>query len=84
LCNRTAERFGLEVIGETPPPVDLDDREPFAVLGFERGVAADVDLAQREAELDLKHTELLEHALAEVAALRVIDDDCGARGRCHA
>jgi hypothetical protein len=82
LCNRTAERLGLEVIGETPPPVDLDDREPFAILGFERGVATDVDLGQRKAELGLKLPKLLEHAVAEMAALRVVDDD--ARGRCHA
>jgi hypothetical protein len=85
LCNRTAEHLWLEVVGETPPTVDLDDREPLPILGFERGVTADVDLGQREGELGLERTNLVEHTLAEMAALRVVDDDVRAvTGRCHA
>jgi hypothetical protein len=44
LCNRTAERVDLEVVREAAAAVDLDDREPLAVLGLEGLVAADVDL----------------------------------------
>ena len=32
LCNRLPERLGLDEVGEPAPPVDLDDRDPFAVL----------------------------------------------------
>ncbi len=51
MCNRPAERVGLHVVGEAPPAVDLDDRQPLPVFGLEGGVAGDVDLAQVEAEL---------------------------------
>jgi hypothetical protein len=62
------------VVGKTPPAVDLDHRDPLAVRRLELRVPADVDLAQVERELLAKPAQLLERALAEVAALRVIDD----------
>jgi hypothetical protein len=62
------------VVGKTPPAVDLDYRDPLAVRRLELRVPADVDLAQVERELLAKPAQLLERALAEVAALRVIDD----------
>jgi hypothetical protein len=62
------------VVGKTPPAVDLDHRDPLAVRRLELRVPADVDLSQLEAELPAQPTHLLERALAEVAALRVIDD----------
>lgn len=80
MCNRFAQCVDLDVIGETPPSVDLDDREPLPVLGLERVVARDVHLAQGEAELGLKRPHQRERPLAEVATLRVIDDDVGGYG----
>jgi hypothetical protein len=80
LCNRLAQCVNLDVIGETPPSVDLDNREPLPVPGLECLIARDVDLAQGEAELGLKRPHLRERPLAEVAALRVIDDDVGGYG----
>jgi hypothetical protein len=62
------------VVGKTPPAVDLDHRDPLAVRRLELRVPADVDLSQLEAELHAQPAHLLERALAEVAALRVIDD----------
>jgi hypothetical protein len=70
----------LNVVRETPPPADLDDREPLAILGLERGIPGDVHLAQGEAELRLERPHLLERPFAEMAALRVIDDDVGGYG----
>jgi hypothetical protein len=74
----------VHVVGEAPPAVDLHDRQPLPVLGLQGGVAADVDLAQVEAELVPERAHLRERALAEVTALRVVDDDFGARDRCLA
>jgi hypothetical protein len=68
------------VVGKTSPAVDLDDGEPLAVQCLERGIAGDVDLAQQEAELRLKLSDLLEHALAQMTAGRVVDDDVGGYG----
>jgi hypothetical protein len=86
LCNRSAEGLRLDVVRESAPSVDLDHREPLAVLRLERRVAGDVDLPQRKAQLVPQRSELLEGALAKMAALRVVDDDrrTGATGRCHA
>jgi hypothetical protein len=80
LCNRSAEGIDLKVVRETAPAVDLDHREPLAVLGLEGIVAGDVDLPQIEAELRLEGSQLFERPLAEVAALRVVDDDVGGYG----
>jgi hypothetical protein len=84
LCNRSAERLGLNVVGETAPAVDLDDRDPLPVDALERLVAGDVDLAQVEVELTAERPHLRERALAEMAALRVVDDDLAPRDRCPA
>ena len=77
MCNRTTKCVDLEVVGKTAATVDLDDREPLAVFGLERLVAADVDLAQHEAELGLQVPQSSDRGLAEVAPLRVVDDDLG-------
>jgi hypothetical protein len=77
LCNRAAERVLLEVVREAPATVDLDDGKPRAVFRLERLVAADVDLAQHEAELSLQVPQSSDRDLAEVAPLRVVDDDLG-------
>ena len=70
----------LNVVGEAPSAVDLDDRQPLPVGLLEGLVAGDVDLAQLEAELVAQRPHLLERALAEVAALGVVDDDLRAYG----
>jgi hypothetical protein len=75
LCNRPAQGVGLDVVGETAPPVDLHDREPLAVLGLEGRVAGDVDLAEVEAELALQVADHAAGALTQVAARSVVDDD---------
>jgi hypothetical protein len=80
LCNRFAKRVHLNVVCEAAPSVDLDDGEPLAILGLERFVARDVDLAQQETELRLQLPDLSKRPLAEVATLRVIDDDVGCYG----
>jgi hypothetical protein len=77
LCNRTTKCVDLQVVCETAPTVDLDDREPLAVFGLERLVALDVHLAQHEAELGLQVPQSSDCDLAEVAPLRVVDDDLG-------
>jgi hypothetical protein len=83
LCNRTPKRVGLEVVGEAPPAVDLDDRQPLAIGRLERRVPADIDLAELESELVPERPHLLERALAEVASLRVKDGYVWLTGRCH-
>jgi hypothetical protein len=80
LCNRTAEGIDLDVVREAPPAVDLDDRQPLAILGLERLVAGDVDLAKPEAELVPEGSHLRQRPLTEVAALGVVDDDVGGYG----
>jgi hypothetical protein len=64
-----------QVVDEPPTAVDLDHRQPFAMLALELRIAADVDLLELEAELLAQPPELLAGALAEVAPLRVVDDD---------
>jgi hypothetical protein len=80
LCNRFAKDVDLHVVCEATSSVDFDHRKPLAVLVLERVVARDVHLAQPEAELCVELPDLCERPLAEVAALRVIDDDVGGYG----
>ena len=67
----------MHVVRETPPPVDLDDRDPLAVLGLETGIAVDRDLPQLEAELVPCSGDDAPGRLAEMAARRGIEDDFG-------
>jgi hypothetical protein len=49
LCAQAAEECsGVQVVDECPLAVDLDHRQPFAVLRLQFGDAADVDFAQVE------------------------------------
>ena len=77
MCNRPAECLRLEVVREAAAAVDLDDREPRAVLRLERLVAGDVHLSQVEAELLLELGDEAAGPLTQVAARGVIDDDVG-------
>ena len=67
----------MHVVGETPPPVDLDDRDPLAVLRLETGIPVDRDLLQLEAELVPCSGDDAPGRLAEMAARRGIEDDFG-------
>ena len=67
----------MNVVGEDPLAVELDDRERLAVAGLELRVARDVDLLELEAELGAKLLELPARPVAEVAALCVVERDYG-------
>jgi hypothetical protein len=61
----------IDEVDEGPPTVDLDHGKPFPVPGFELRVTGDVDLVERLAALH----EDGARPLAEVASLRVVEDD---------
>jgi hypothetical protein len=77
LCNRPPEGVGVHVVDEAAPPVDLHDRDPFAVLRLELGIAVDRDLPQIEAELVVRSGDDALGRLAEVAAGRGEENDLG-------
>ena len=77
MCNRTAEGIRVHVVRETPPPVDLDVRDPLAVLRLDTGIPVDRDLLQLEAELVPCRGDDAPGRLAEMAARRGIEDDFG-------
>jgi hypothetical protein len=65
----------VHVVHEPPLPVDLDDRDPFAVLRLELGDAVDRDLAQLEAELVAGCGDDAMSRRAEVAASCGVEND---------
>ena len=67
----------MNVVDEAPPTVDLDDRDPLAVLRLELGYAVDRDLAQREAELVARGGHDAAGCLAKMAARRGVERDLG-------
>ena len=67
----------MDVVDEAPTAADLHDRDPLSVLGFEVGVAVDLDLAQLEAELVASRRDDALGRRAEVAARRGEEDDLG-------
>jgi ClpX C4-type zinc finger len=73
----SAECGFLHVIREAAAAVDLDHRDPLAVLLLEVGVAVDQDLAKLEAELVAEGAHQLERPPAEMTARCVVDDDLG-------
>ena len=75
MCNRPAEGVGLDVVREAAPAVDLDHRQPLAVLGLEGRVAGDVDFPQLEAELVAKAVDHAAGPLTQVAARGVVQGD---------
>jgi hypothetical protein len=70
-----AQRIGLHVVCERPAAVDLHHRQPLPVPGLELCIAADIDLAQVERNLVAHGEQDRACALAQVAALRVVEDD---------
>jgi len=69
------ECIGLDEVRECPLTVDLDDRQVLSIARLQRGVAADVDELELEAELGLGVPDDLERPLAKPAVGRVIHDD---------
>jgi hypothetical protein len=61
------KRVGVHVVAERLVAVDLDDRDPLAVLALELRVARDVDLLELEVELGLDVGENAAGSVAEVA-----------------
>ncbi|HET9115652.1 MAG TPA: hypothetical protein VFN33_06120 [Gaiellaceae bacterium] len=65
------------MVDETPPAVDLDDRDPLPVRRLELGIAVDRDLAQVESELVPSRSDDTPGRLAEMATRRRVEDDVG-------
>jgi hypothetical protein len=74
-CEPAAEAVRVDVVDERALAIDLDDRQPLAVLRLEAGVAGDVHLGELEAELVSKCAYGRARPLAEVAVLRVVQRD---------
>jgi hypothetical protein len=76
LCGYFAPKgIWIHVIDESALAVDLHDREPLAILRLEPGIPADVNFIEFEVDLLADLFENRARAFAEVAALRVIEDD---------
>ena len=71
----------IHVIDESPLAIDLHNRQPLAILRFEPRIPADVDLFELEIGLLAHLFENRARAFAELAALRVIQDDLRDRYR---
>ena len=77
MCELAPEPAGIHVVDERPPAADLHDRQELTVASLEIGVARDVDDGEREAELGPQLLDDRARAIAQVAALRVVEDDLG-------
>jgi hypothetical protein len=76
LCAYLAAKSGwIDVVDEGPLAVDLHHREPLPVAGLEAGIAVDLDLLEVERNLLPNLGDDLPRALAEMAALCVVEDD---------
>ena len=68
MCGKlAAKRIWRQVVDEGPLPLDLDNRQPFAVARLELGVAGDVDLLELEVKLGAQDGKLVPGAVAEMA-----------------
>ena len=65
------------MVREAPPPADLDDGNPLAILGLELGHAVDRHLAQLETELIPRGEHDAAGCLTEMAARRGVENDFG-------
>jgi hypothetical protein len=83
LCGYFATKsIWIHVIDESALAVDLDDRQQFPIARLEVRIAVDLDFLQFERDLlaDLRHD--LSRTLAQMATLRVVEDDlCSAWSR---
>ena len=65
----------MDVVHEPPPPVDLDDGNPLAVLGLELRHAVDRHLAKLESEFVTRGVDDTPRRVTEVAPRRRVEDD---------
>jgi hypothetical protein len=76
LCGYFApKRIRIDVVDERPLPVDLDHRQPLPISSLEPGIPADIDLLEVEGDVLADLLEDPTGTLAEVAALRVEEND---------
>jgi hypothetical protein len=69
------ERGFVDVVDERTLPVDLHDRQPFAIALLEHVVPLDVDLFEIEVHVVANTDDQVTRALAEVAASSVVQRD---------
>jgi hypothetical protein len=82
LCGYFATKsIWIHVVDESALSVDLHNRQPLAIPRLEPRIPADVDLLELEVGLSADLFENRARAFAEVAALRVIQDDLRDRYR---
>jgi hypothetical protein len=76
LCGQfTPKGIWVYVVDEGAPPLDLHHRDPLPVSRLQRGIAVDLDLLELERDLPPDLGDNLSRALAEMAGLRVVEDD---------
>jgi hypothetical protein len=75
LCELAAQRVGVHEVDELLLAVDLDHRDQLAEPRLELGVAVDRDLLELEPELVPGLDERRPRPLAEMAALRPVQND---------
>jgi hypothetical protein len=82
LCGHFATKgIWIHVVDECALPVDLHDWEPFPIPRLESRIPADVDFLELEVGLFGDLFDNRARAFAEVAPLRVIQDDLTDRYR---
>ena len=69
------KRIWIHVVDESALAIDLHNRQPLAILRLEPWIPADVDFLELEVGLFADLFENRARAFAELAALRVIQDD---------
>ena len=78
LCTEAApEGVRVHVVRERPRSVDFDHGQPLAVPRLQLGIAADVDLPKVELDLLANREQDIARTVAQVAALRVVENDLG-------
>ena len=71
----TSQRFWVYKVRESPPAIDLHDREMLSIARLEVRLAADVDELEVELELVLYSADDLERTRAEGAVDGVVERD---------
>jgi hypothetical protein len=70
-----AKSIWIHVIDESALAVDLHDRKPLPKARLQLRIAVDLDFLQLERELLADRRDDLPRALAQMAVLRVVEDD---------
>jgi hypothetical protein len=71
----SAQRVGVDEVGESALPVDLDHGKELPVARLELGSPGDVDELELEAELGMYLLDDLDRTVAEAAVCGVVDPD---------